>query len=55
MSKDVNNTQTEELSKREVAKEVITPKKRYFFPEEGKSVEAETQEEAEKKLNIKTK
>jgi len=47
MNKEVKNTQTpEEKPKEEVGKSVITPKKRYFLPEAGKSVEADSFEEA---------
>lgn len=47
MNKEVKNTQTpEEKPKEEVGKSVITPKKRYFLPEAGKSVEADSLEEA---------
>ena len=41
---------TEELPKEEVAKKVVTPNKHYFFPEKGKSVQAESLEEAQKKV-----
>lgn len=47
MNKEVKNTQTpEEKPKEEVGKSVITQKKRYFLPEAGKSVEADSLEEA---------
>lgn len=38
----------DELPKREIAKRVITPKRRYFVPEYGRSVEAESLDEAAK-------
>lgn len=40
----------EEKPKNEVAKRVVTPKRKYFFPEEGVTVEAEDSVEAATKL-----
>lgn len=40
----------EELPKKELAQKVITPKRRYFFPEHGKSVEADDYADAVQKM-----
>lgn len=37
----------DEMPKKKVAKRVISPKRRYYFPTLGKSVEATSREEAE--------
>lgn len=56
MNKDVKQTQTtEEKPKEEIGKSVITPKKRYFYPEAGRSVEADSKEEADKLVKKKEK
>jgi flagellar biosynthesis regulator FlbT len=41
-------TKTSEKTKKEIADQVITPKRRYYFPQQGKSVEAESREAANK-------
>lgn len=38
----------EQKPKVEIAKEVVTPKRKYFMPEQGKVVEADSIEEAVK-------
>lgn len=45
-----NKKSTDELPKKEVAKKVITAKRRYFLPTHGISVEAESVEEAVTKV-----
>jgi len=41
----------EETSKKEIAKKVMTPKRRYFAPSLGRSVEARDLAEAEQLIN----
>ncbi|MEA9986254.1 hypothetical protein [Subtercola sp. RTI3] len=41
----------EEQSKNEIAKNVVTAKRRYFLPHHGVSIEAETPEEAVAEYN----
>lgn len=45
----------DESPKEAIAKKVVTKKRRYFFPRHGKSVEANSIEEAEKSLDDQTK
>lgn len=55
MGKASKPQSTEEKPKREVAQDVITPKKRYFYPEAGRSVEADSRDEADKLVTKKEK
>ena len=43
----------DEKPKQEIAKEVITPKRKYFLPESGEVKEADSIEEATKKKGDK--
>ena len=55
MNKVSKNTpvNADETPKVEVAKSVVTPKKRYFYPEAGKTVEATSKDEADKLVKEK--
>jgi hypothetical protein len=46
----VKTPTSDEHPKNDIAKRVITPKRRYFMPEAGVSVEAESTEDAIKQL-----
>ena len=54
---DTTTPTVEEQPKQTVAKAVVTPKRRYFFPYAGVSVEANTLDEAQSayKKQLKTK
>ncbi len=56
MSTTTTEKTPDEQPKKAVAKKVVTPKQRYFFPSHGISIEAESTEksvESFKKLNKK--